>query len=868
MSWYLKIGNAAPQLFSTYGLNRLKCRIGSQRAGSFSFTADGANADSDPLAVEGTLCTVLWNATPFFQGRLHQIPRKGSGSAESVDYELRDAWHDFERNVYQQQWNIIIGTDEEGHPTTAAQYRSECILGMDLAGNALDSGQVIADVVAWAIGVGAYCQIGNIGVAAPVPFDEVADLPCSECIKKMLRWTPDAVAWLDYSTTPPTFNVTRRPNCTAVTIPFGGNVEEVNIKALPELVVPSVVIRYLQENQTDGIPAINVIVDSFPSGSTGTEYGSLVQSTRLAGTQSTYQKVPIQTGVILAIPEGDGDDTANCDWWRNHIGWLHPFSASRLNLDDDSTSGWVIGADSTTTQNNDSGTPVDYDIDDYPNELLRGALADWMNVIHAKCTFTTSFTYNYPDTADDESLAAVGIFGGSTDGTNGTDDGTQQGIQVTVTVIGTDAVTQTYAQLSSYTQAEPVPTGLAAQLYASLSTLPFEGSYDMVSCEVGTWTLGTVLNLAGGRPEWETMNALLQEIEQDFDNGRTTLKFGAAGHLTLRDLMEQLRANRTRVVSSHIKERQSGTPGDPTVNNTTNSPFNDASTPPGSQSIPWEGYQTAQDPGDGTPPDPSATYEVVIGYGSSSIVDTLPNPSPVEQFEISIGNDGSGWDGSDYNSDSLNNVFSLISGDATYTNDRLWIGAMDNSGDGGSVLINPSDPSIYLSPNLNPADDTSTDQYIHISVPDGFIEISGGLQDGATSPNTITIRPYEIDMEFSTGGSFVMNASEPIMDISDGRSNSFLLTVGTDTMLQIYGSGAEEGGSDSGYVALDHETGLYIENADGISTYGGASITITGAGGQSIDIYPGALPSGGVASFIPVPIGSDTYYILAYNAGS
>jgi hypothetical protein len=123
-------------------------------------------------------------------------------------------------------------------------------------------------------------------------------------------------------------------------------------------------------------------------------------------------------------------------------------------------------------------------------------------------------------------------------------------------------------------------------------------------------------------------------------------------------------------------------------------------------------------------------------------------------------------------------------------------------------------------------------------------------------------------MEFSTGGSFVMNASEPIMDISDGRSNSFLLTVGTDTMLQIYGSGAEEGGSDSGYVALDHETGLYIENADGISTYGGASITITGAGGQSIDIYPGALPSGGVASFIPVPIGSDTYYILAYNAGS
>ena len=58
------------------------------------------------------------------------------------------------------------------------------------------------------------------------------------------------------------------------------------------------------------------------------------------------------------------------------------------------------------------------------------------------------------------------------------------------------------------------------------------------------------------------MNALIQEIEQDLESGRTTLKFGAAGHLTLQDLMEQLRANRTRTTSSHIKERTSGDSGD------------------------------------------------------------------------------------------------------------------------------------------------------------------------------------------------------------------------------------------------------------------------------------------------------------------
>jgi hypothetical protein len=804
MTWYLQIGDGAPQLFALYGLNRLKLQIRSQRAGSFSFSADGALADSDPLAVEGTLCTVwqgseLGPGTPFFAGRLHEIPRKGSGSAESVDYEILDAWHDFERNVYQQQWNVVTGVDESGNPETASQYRSECILGMDLSGDALNSGEVIESVVEWAIGVGAYCQIGEIGVAAPVPFDEITDLPCSECIKKMLRWTPDAVAWFDYTTTPPTFNVTQRPECEAVYLEFEGGEESVDIKALPDLAPPGVVIRYLQENQTDGVPSINVIVDDYPGGTDGTEYGALVMSCRLAGTNSTYQKVPVQTAPILAIPSGDSDDgdsgedddTDNCNWWRNHVGWLYQFQAGRLNLDDDSTSGWVTGADGTATQNTDAGpgNPVDYTIGDYPNELLRGALADWMNVIHAKCSFTTSFTYMYPDTADDESRAAVAIFGGSTDGTNATDDGSQNGITVTATLVGTNAVTQTYAQLSTYDQAEPVPTGLAQEIYDSIATLQYEGSYSVVNEEVGGWSLGTVLNLAGGREEWAGMNALLQEIEQDLDNGRTTLKFGAAGHLTLQDLMEQLRANRTRTTSSHIKERESGQPSEPTVNNTTHSPFNDASTPPNNQNPPWEGWEVNQDGSADTPND--STYNVVIGYGDSSIVqDSLPNPLPIENFEISVGNDGSDWPGpssdGSHNASSLNNVFSVVSGDSDYTKDRIWTGAMNTAGgQGGSIYLNPSDPSIKLSPNLDPSDDTEDDQHIHIDLSESTIEI----QDGSGNLATLTPTGFYLgdgeDGEYNTQiGQGGMQMS--VQGITLEASPTFLrLGIGTNAVINL-----------------------------------------------------------------------------------
>jgi hypothetical protein len=140
MPFTLQIGDGAPQLFTDLGLTRLRRRQASQQAGSFSFTAEGALMDGNALAGEGTICTVYSNGAPFFSGRLHQIPRRGSGAGESIDYQLLDAWHDLECNVYQQQWNVINGIDENGNPSNAAQYRSECILGMDLTGNALNNG--------------------------------------------------------------------------------------------------------------------------------------------------------------------------------------------------------------------------------------------------------------------------------------------------------------------------------------------------------------------------------------------------------------------------------------------------------------------------------------------------------------------------------------------------------------------------------------------------------------------------------------------------------------------------------------------------------------------------------------------------------
>jgi hypothetical protein len=753
MSFTLQIANGAPQLFSTSGLSRLKRQIRSQRAGSFSFTADGASCDGNALANEGTLCTVYTDGAPFFSGRLHQIPRKGSGAGEKIDYQLLDAWQDFERIVYQQQWNVLVVLSEGGAPTLAAEYRSECILGMDLSGDALNSGQVITQIVNWAIGVGANCQLGTIGVSAPVPFDEIKDLPCSECIKKMLRLTPDAVTWLDYSTTPPTFNITRRGACEAVNIPFVGSVESVNIRALPDLLAPSVVIRYLQENQIDGQPSVNVIPDVYPPGATGLEYGALVQTTRLAGSNAAYQKQPV---VTTPLPADETDSNA-VPFLQRFTPWLKQFSPDRIQVN-------ILTPSVDPGQTDASGNPVDSDISDYPNVVISGDIAPWMGVQAARCTVVASISYIYPDSPDDESEKAYLIFG--PDG--GSLANYNNRVILTVGVVGTDAVTQTYAQLASYTEGEGVPTGLAEEIYSSLATLQYEGAYTIIGSEAGYWSLGTVLNMTGGRTEWTSMNALLQEIEDDLDNGQTTLKFGAAGHLTLRDLMEQLRGNRTRATSRHIHERQTGQPGDaPTVNGPGHGSDTNNAPPPAPTVIPWVDFIEQQDNADSSP----ATWDGLLGYGQSSFADTdeIDHTGPLEALEISVGNDGSAWPGPDdgYGAESLYNGLSIISGDSTAINDQLLIGRTDSDGNGGSCIITPYEPSLDLSPNLDGSIGEG-DQYITLDLPSQIIHLEDGSGDYVE---------LSVDTESGAPEIDIVNAQTSASTIID--ENSITTTAGS-----------------------------------------------------------------------------------------
>ena len=790
MSWQITIGANGAFPFSALGCSKLRREIRSQAAGTFSFTETASQMDAPALGSNLEECTVQWvpgNETGYvepinyFQGRLTSIPRAGAPANEERRYVISDPWVDFERVTYQQQWNVINGKDESGSPTTAGEYRSECLLGIDIKGNLMNSDAAITDVVNWAIARGANVQLGTIlkdslgsSTAAPVPVKEISDLPCSSVIQELLRLTPDAVTWFDYTTTPPTFNVTRRGNCTPVSVEFSGAPEDIELSPRWDLVRSQVVIRYVQENQTDGLPATTTIVDAAPGGADGLGFDAMVATVRLAGSNTTFQKQPVQTAPI----PNDGTDSGAVAWWQAHVPWLQQFSADRLTIE-----GVAGSVDPGQLDSNGDGDSIEDDIAKYPRELISGAVSGWMNCYVARTTWTANVSYSYPDTTDTESQKALTVFGADSDANH---------LEIAAQITATSAVTQTYAQLSSYTSPEPVPAGLAAALYSALSVLHYDGSYTLVQNEVGLNRLGIVLNITGSQQPWGAMNALVQEITDELDEGRTIWKVGPPRHLTIQDLMEQLRYTRTRVPSGHIKERESGQPGDaPTVDGPGSMPLNgNATTPIASSSYPWIGSIVDHSDDESNQPD---TYDAVVGYGVSSFAGS--NPTPLEKLEIDVGNDG-GMDGSSWSSPDgfvsatdLYNTFSLISGDDTEINDQLLIGRTNSDGAGGSIILTPFEPCVVLSPNLDGSYEPESDQYIKISLPDSQIEIQ--------------------DLAGSTINAVINGSGAPSIELINANTGNYCKLDEYALTLDQPGDGMMEIGGDFMEVSITLETGSF-----------------------------------------------------------
>ncbi len=525
----LYLATSEEKTFAEWGLTKLQRRLVSQDIDTVTFTADGIDYDDAGPFTPNESCIIKKDGMRWFYGRFTKVPRRGGPDSEALEYTLLGPWWYLSTMVFQQEWHVPSNPadPESGLVST---LKSRIILGQKLTGERMTTGEQITEALSYATGRGAPFAVGTIGPSITIPWSEVQDQTCAEIVRLMLRWTPDAVTWFDYSTTPyPTLHITRRGSASVLTLSgdesgaTAPTVTAVDITPRHDLLVPGVAFKFEQTHQVDERSWTTVTVDAAGDPDT---FGSLVHTIELGGGQASYQKQKIKTQSI---------SKDSISWWKKKVVWLKDYEAGNLTI----TDATIVAASDIL---NLGGTLIESEGEELStglisHELLEGSLAKWMGSSIKVGTVSVKAKIAY----------------------NGASFPHFSAFEATVNLNATDVATGEYTRLTSYTPAEEIPAGLAAGFYGALSTLQYEGGVTLTEDECGgTARLGKVLCIANAKSEWETMNALIQEVAEDIDSGITSVRFGPASHLSPQDTVEMLRAQRGRRPSWRLQERQDG----------------------------------------------------------------------------------------------------------------------------------------------------------------------------------------------------------------------------------------------------------------------------------------------------------------------
>lgn len=493
--------NGDERTFAAWGLGGLKRSLRSQDADVVTFTQPGAAFDADPLFPFEASIVIKKDGVRWFEGVVMEPKRTGGPDREDLHYTVLGPWYWLDTLVHQQQWKSYDNATQ-GLVTLS---KSHLLLGLDAVGNRLDTGEQIQEALDYAIATGRPIQYSAASLPAlNVPLYEAREITVAEVIRMMLRWSPDAATWWDYTTSPPTLHIKRRADLDTVQHALAVPAHEVEIIARKDLQAPAVVIQYEITNQVDGQAYVSVSVDKFPLTATGQEARAVILTVNLQGFSAAIAKADILTQAI---------DTASGAWWEAKLPWL-----SEAEMDSWSISGIVRQSA-------------------LPNELIEGQIPPWMSAVWARETITATVSFT------------------KVDGTTGTRP-------VSVNLVATDATTGKYTNLTLVEGGEPVPVGLAEAFHSAVNVLQYEGRLPIEEEEVSSQIrVGHLLNLTGGRAEWATMGALVWQVEEDVDTGLTTVHFGPTAHLGIPDLLELLRVDRNRQIFTSPKAMTDGTGG-------------------------------------------------------------------------------------------------------------------------------------------------------------------------------------------------------------------------------------------------------------------------------------------------------------------
>ena len=261
---------------ANWGITNFKRRRVSQAPDEISFTTAEKSTTDPQFAYDGKVTVTAVKddeSTVWFVGWIGDPAQSLSGTQERRNYKAKNAWKWFDQIVFQKLWYRAV------NPASAASslvggYRSKMVLNMGFNGIHQTIPQQMADIVAFVNqvatqqGLGNVIQLGVCPVTTP-PWSDVSDITVGEAVKHQMRWMPDAVTAFDYTTTPPTLNITKV--LTPLTINLADDViGTVSLTPRNDRVVDRVRIKYAQQNNTNGKAWIYDIWDVFPVPAQGT----------------------------------------------------------------------------------------------------------------------------------------------------------------------------------------------------------------------------------------------------------------------------------------------------------------------------------------------------------------------------------------------------------------------------------------------------------------------------------------------------------------------------------------------------------------------------------------------------------------------
>ena len=459
---------------------------------------------------------------PFFTGRVQETPVSADGSGEYRTLTLADAWQDLEEIIYQEAWGVGVGT----------VLIPKAVLGLNPSGDQISTGDQIDAAVTYAISEGAAMIKGTIAAGVSVWPSEVVNISCADVILGELRWNPDQIAWLDHSTVPPTFHTGTR--ATLSTRPVNVADEEVAGFSHSKLVrsIPRGV-RILYE---DAAVIDDTVYRSGYLDTAGATTGRKIMhaTIELAGMNMQLQKSRIETRTLPT------DAASMKAYFKKKWPELKDMPDAAFSFSN------VIFTVAPLAEQPDPINPKAPRVEvttvaDLPRELVRGTIEDWMRKKVGEVTIQYDLRIiGNPNPAQKKILDNFSGFGKS------------------FTVTATNAVTKIYKGITSFTEGESVPEGIAAAVYAAASADQYEGSVTLSYDEVPpTQWLGHEITLHNDIQE--LMPGMpIHSADIDAVNGSVQLSYGPLPYLTAGDFFElQRMANRRPVTWMSKEERAS-----------------------------------------------------------------------------------------------------------------------------------------------------------------------------------------------------------------------------------------------------------------------------------------------------------------------